>query len=97
MHKLTLIPTVMKKRPVYIDLINLLWQAVVSSLAENNLMVIIDSQLSSKPCFHGSGINPDLWVKGLTQLATMFSRVPNVVGMRLRNELRNVKDWYRYG
>ena len=84
--------------------LELLWQAVVSNLADNNMMVILDSHFS-EPSFHGNGVfgdqhfNPDLWVKGLTRIATMFSGVPNVVGMSLRNELRcpnqNVKDWYR--
>ncbi|RVW71958.1 hypothetical protein CK203_052532 [Vitis vinifera] len=79
--------------------------AVVSNLADNNMMVILDSHFS-EPSFHDNGVfgdqhfNPDLWVKGLTRIATMFSGVPNVVGMSLRNELRcpnqNVKDWYRY-
>ncbi|XP_002284895.1 glycosyl hydrolase 5 family protein [Vitis vinifera] len=81
------------------------YQAVVSNLADNNMMVILDSHFS-EPSFHDNGVfgdqhfNPDLWVKGLTRIATMFSGVPNVVGMSLRNELRcpnqNVKDWYRY-
>ena len=84
--------------------LKLLWQAVVSNLADNNMMVILDSHFS-EPSFHDNGVfgdqhfNPDLWVKGLTRIATMFSGVPNVVGMSLRNELRcpnqNVKDWYR--
>ncbi|GLT69790.1 hypothetical protein SLA2020_419120 [Shorea laevis] len=61
------------------------YQAVVSSLGDNNVMVILDNHIS-KP--------------GLTRMATIFNGVPNVVGMSLRNELRgprqNVKDWYRY-
>ncbi|RVW72603.1 hypothetical protein CK203_050611 [Vitis vinifera] len=83
---------------------------VVSGLADNNVMVILDNHLS-KPgwccsSFDGNGFfgdqyfNPDLWVQGLTRMATMFRGVTNVVGMSLRNELRgpkqNVKDWYRY-
>ncbi|WJZ80693.1 hypothetical protein VitviT2T_000592 [Vitis vinifera] len=86
------------------------YQAVVSGLADNNVMVILDNHLS-KPgwccsSFDGNGFfgdqyfNPDLWVQGLTRMATMFRGVTNVVGMSLRNELRgpkqNVKDWYRY-
>ncbi|XP_065873829.1 glycosyl hydrolase 5 family protein-like [Euphorbia lathyris] len=86
------------------------YQAVVSSLGENKVMVILDNHIS-KPgwcCsnFDGNGFfgdtffNPDLWIKGLTQMATLFNGVSNVVGMSLRNELRgqkqNVNDWYRY-
>lgn len=82
----------------------------MSSLANNNVMVIIDNHIS-KPgwcCSNddGSGFfgdqyfNPDLWIRGLTRMATMFKDTPNVVGMSLRNELRgnksNVDDWYRY-
>jgi hypothetical protein len=85
-------------------------QAVVSSLASNNVMVILDNHIS-KPGWccdnnDGSGFfgdqyfNPDLWIRGLTKMATMFNDTPNVVGMSLRNELRgnksNVNDWYRY-
>ncbi|EEF47609.1 glycosyl hydrolase 5 family protein [Ricinus communis] len=86
------------------------YQAVVSSLGDNNVMVILDNHIS-KPgwcCsnFDGNGFfgdtyfNPDLWIKGLTQMATLFNGVTNVIGMSLRNELRgqkqNVNDWYRY-
>ncbi|KAL7171609.1 hypothetical protein ACSBR2_036299 [Camellia fascicularis] len=86
------------------------FQAVVSSLGDNNVMVILDNHIS-KPgwcCskFDGSGFfgdqyfNPDLWIKGLTMMASLFKGTPNVVGMSLRNELRgpkeNVNDWYRY-
>ncbi|CAL5421240.1 unnamed protein product [Camellia sinensis] len=86
------------------------FQAVVSSLGDNNVMVILDNHIS-KPgwcCskFDGSGFfgdqyfNPDLWIKGLSMMASLFTGTPNVVGMSLRNELRgakeNVNDWYRY-
>ncbi|XP_060208312.1 glycosyl hydrolase 5 family protein-like [Lycium barbarum] len=86
------------------------YQAVVASLGNNNVMVILDNHIS-KPgwcCsnFDGNGFfgdqyfNPDLWVQGLTKVATTFKNVTNVVGMSLRNELRgprqNVIDWYRY-
>lgn len=72
----------------------------MSSLADNNLMVILSSHLS-EPSFHGDGIDPELWVKGLTRMATMSSGVPNVVGMCLGDKFgfpkqNNVKDWYRY-
>ncbi|XP_006483983.1 glycosyl hydrolase 5 family protein [Citrus sinensis] len=86
------------------------FQAVVASLGNNNVMVILDNHIS-KPgwcCSNSDGngffgdqyFNPDLWIKGLTKMATIFNGVRNVVGMSLRNELRgpkqNVKDWYRY-
>ncbi|KAJ4829946.1 hypothetical protein Tsubulata_049018 [Turnera subulata] len=86
------------------------YQAVVSSLGNNNVMVILDNHIS-KPgwcCsnFDGNGFfgdqyfDPDQWITGLTRMATLFAGVTNVVGMSLRNELRgpkqNVNDWYRY-
>ncbi|XP_041015611.1 glycosyl hydrolase 5 family protein-like [Juglans microcarpa x Juglans regia] len=86
------------------------FQAVVSSLGANNVMVILDNHIS-KPgwCCSNSDrngffgdqyFNPDLWIEGLTRMATIFNGVDNVVGMSLRNELRgprqNVHDWYRY-
>ena len=84
-------------------------QAVVTSLGEHNVMVILDNHLS-KPgwcCSNTDGngffgdalFDPDVWVDGLTKMATMFTGVPNVVGMSLRNELRgarqNANDWYK--
>ncbi|KAK6160346.1 hypothetical protein DH2020_003727 [Rehmannia glutinosa] len=86
------------------------YQAVVASLAKKNVMIILDNH-TSKPgwcCsnFDGNGFfgdqyfNPDLWIKGLTRVATTFKDTKNVVAMSLRNELRgprqNVNDWYRY-
>ncbi|KAG6529317.1 glycosyl hydrolase 5 family protein-like [Zingiber officinale] len=86
------------------------FQAVVSNLGDNNIMVILDNHIS-KPgwcCsnFDGNGFfgdkyfNPDVWISGLTKMATLFKNSTNVVGMSLRNELRgprqNVADWYRY-
>ncbi|WOL04167.1 hypothetical protein Cni_G12888 [Canna indica] len=86
------------------------FQAVVFNLASNNLMVILDNQLS-KPgwcCskYDGNGFfgdkffDPDEWLKGLETMATMFNGFSSVVGMSLRNELRgpkqNVTLWYRY-
>lgn len=86
------------------------FQAVVSSLGDNDVMVILDNHLS-KPgwcCGYSDGngffgdqyFDPDLWIHGLTRMATLFRGVGNVVGMSLRNELRgarqNVKDWYKY-
>ncbi|GMI87737.1 hypothetical protein like AT1G13130 [Hibiscus trionum] len=86
------------------------YQTVVSSLGENNVMVILDNHISNPGwcCsnFDGNGFfgdkyfNPDLWITGLTRMATLFNGVTNVVGMSLRNELRgpkqNVDDWYKY-
>lgn len=84
-------------------------QAVVASLGKYNVMVILDNHIS-KPgwcCsnFDGNGFfgdqyfNPDLWIKGLTKMATIFKGFNNVVAMSLRNELRgprqNVNDWYK--
>lgn len=84
-------------------------QTVVSSLGEKKVMVILDNHLS-KPgwCCGGNDGNgffgdtyfdPDVWVEGLTRMATMFAGAPNVVGMSLRNELRgprqNTNDWYK--
>ncbi|EES11003.1 uncharacterized protein LOC8073594 [Sorghum bicolor] len=86
------------------------FKAVVSSLGEHDVMVILDNHLS-KPgwcCSNTDGngffgdalFDPDVWVDGLTKMATMFAGVPNVVGMSLRNELRgprqNANDWYKY-
>ncbi|KAG1370045.1 glycosyl hydrolase 5 family protein [Cocos nucifera] len=86
------------------------FQAVVSNLASNNIMVILDNQIS-KPgwcCskFDDNGFfgdkyfDPDEWLRGLTMMATMFNGTTNVVGMSLRNELRgpkqNISLWYRY-
>ncbi|OIT34695.1 PREDICTED: uncharacterized protein LOC109244363 [Nicotiana attenuata] len=86
------------------------YQAVVASIAKNNVMIILDNHIS-KPgwcCsrFDGNGFfgdkyfDPDLWLQGLTKVATIFKGTNNVVGMSLRNELRgplqNAHDWYRY-
>ncbi|KAK8502350.1 hypothetical protein V6N11_047934 [Hibiscus sabdariffa] len=44
--------------------------------------------------------NPDLWIIGLTRMATLFNGATNVVSMNLRNESRglkqNVNDWCKY-
>ncbi|RDX61725.1 hypothetical protein CR513_60018, partial [Mucuna pruriens] len=86
------------------------YQAVVKSLGENDVMVILDNHLTQPGwcCSNSDGngffgdqyFDPDLWITGLTNMATMFNGVTNVVGMSLRNELRgpkqNVDDWYRY-
>ncbi|GFQ00686.1 endoglucanase e1 [Phtheirospermum japonicum] len=94
---------------IHLSLINA-YQAVVASLARANVLIILDNHLS-KPgwccsTFDDNGFfgdkyfDPDLWLKGLTNVATIFKDTKNVVGMSLRNELRgprqNVNDWYRY-
>ncbi|KAK7247370.1 hypothetical protein RIF29_42252 [Crotalaria pallida] len=86
------------------------FQAVVKSLGDNGVMVILDNHITRPGwcCSNNDGngffgdqyFDPDLWIQGLTKVATMFNGVSNVVGMSLRNELRgprqNVNDWYRY-
>ncbi|GMI90912.1 hypothetical protein like AT1G13130 [Hibiscus trionum] len=86
------------------------YQAVVSSLGKNNVMVILDNHIS-KPGWCCSNLDdngffgdmyfdPDLWITGLTRMATLFNGVTNMVGMSLRNEPRgpkqNINDWYKY-
>lgn len=86
------------------------FQAVVKSLGDNDVMVILDNHITQPGwcCSNSDGngffgdqyFDPNLWVQGLTKMATLFNGMPNVVGMSLRNELRgpkqNVNDWYRY-
>ncbi|GKV23036.1 hypothetical protein SLEP1_g32821 [Rubroshorea leprosula] len=99
------------KNPSIIDLTLIkAFEAVVSNLRDNNLLVILDNHVS-KPGWccdkkDGNGFfgdqffNPDLWIQGLSRMATMFKDFPNVIGMTLRNELRgrreNQNDWYNY-
>nr|DAD30751.1 TPA_asm: hypothetical protein HUJ06_009602 [Nelumbo nucifera] len=86
------------------------FKAVVDNLGDNNVMVILDNHIS-KPgwcCSRTDGngffgdtyFDPELWIKGLTQMATWFNGTTNVIGMSLRNELRgsrqNVSVWYKY-
>ncbi|MED6194198.1 hypothetical protein PIB30_026193 [Stylosanthes scabra] len=85
------------------------FQAVVKSLANNDVMVILDnhctkpsmccSETDQNGFFGDKYFDPQLWIKGLTKMATMFNGFTNVVAMSLRNELRgprsNLKDWYR--
>ncbi|XP_057433065.1 glycosyl hydrolase 5 family protein-like [Lotus japonicus] len=85
-------------------------QAVVKSLGDNDVMVILDNHITQAMwcCSNTDGngffgdqhFDPNLWIMGLTKMATLFNGVTNVVGMSLRNELRgpkqNVPDWYRY-
>ncbi|KAF7834474.1 glycosyl hydrolase 5 family protein-like [Senna tora] len=99
------------KNPHIIDLTLIkAFQAVVKGLGDENLMVILDNHLTRPGwcCGNTDGngffgdefFDPNLWIEGLTKMATIFRGVPNVVGMSLRNELRgpkqNVPDWFRY-
>ncbi|XP_051122584.1 glycosyl hydrolase 5 family protein-like [Andrographis paniculata] len=102
---------VVQNNPSIIDLSLLdAYKEVVGSIGRQKLMVILDNHIS-KPgwcCsnFDGNGFfgdqyfNPELWLKGLTRVATIFKSYNNVVAMSLRNELRgpkqNTNDWYRY-
>nr|CAH66880.1 OSIGBa0158F13.11 [Oryza sativa] len=85
------------------------FQEVVSALAKNNIMVILDNQMTTPGwcCSENDGngffgdkyFGPEEWLKGLSAMATMFRNTKNVVGMSLRNELRgskNVSLWFRY-
>lgn len=86
------------------------FRAVVDSLGESGVMVILDNHVSRPGwcCADDDGngffgdrhFDPDAWVRGLGAMAALFAGVPNVVGMSLRNELRgprqNADDWYRY-
>ncbi|XP_061346990.1 glycosyl hydrolase 5 family protein-like isoform X2 [Gastrolobium bilobum] len=86
------------------------YQEVVKSLGDNEAMVVLDNHVTQPGwcCSNSDGngffedqfFDPDLWIMGLTKMATIFNGVTNVVGMSLRNELRgpkqNLNDWYRY-
>eukprot|EP01018_Ginkgo_biloba_P036824 Gb_32318 [translate_table: standard] len=86
------------------------YKRVVSSLGASGLMVILDNHISQPgwccSSSDGSGFfgdkyfNPDVWIKGLTTVASTFNGTSQVVGMSLRNELRgpkqNQNDWYKY-
>ncbi|KAK9751131.1 hypothetical protein RND81_02G244500 [Saponaria officinalis] len=97
--------------PTFLDLSLIsAFQAVVTSLSNNNVMVILDNHITipgwccsrtdGDGFFGDTYFNPDLWIQGLTKMATLFKDNSNVVGMSLRNELRgpkeNANDWYRY-
>lgn len=86
------------------------FQAVVSNLADSNIMVILDNQIT-KPgwcCsklddngfFGDKFFDPEEWLEALTKMATLFRGSTNVVGMSLRNELRGpnqtLDGWYKY-
>ncbi|XP_054821094.1 glycosyl hydrolase 5 family protein-like [Prosopis cineraria] len=108
---LDVIAAVQAKNPHIIDLpLIKAFQAVVKNLGDNDVMVILDNHRTEPGwCCGGTDgngffgdehFNPDLWVEGLTKMATLFRGVPHVVAMSLRNELRgprqNVPDWFKY-
>ncbi|KAG8064941.1 hypothetical protein GUJ93_ZPchr0004g39640 [Zizania palustris] len=86
------------------------FQEVVSALARNSIMVVLDNQMTTPGwcCSRTDGngffgdkyFDPEEWLNGLNTMATMFRNTKNVVAMSLRNELRgpyqNVSLWYRY-
>ncbi|EOA23742.1 hypothetical protein CARUB_v10016955mg [Capsella rubella] len=88
------------------------FQEVVACLGKHRVMVILDNHISQPGwcCSDNDGngffgdkhLNPQVWIKGLKKMASMFASnvSSNVVGMSLRNELRgpkqNIKDWYMY-
>ncbi|KAL5718019.1 cellulase [Ranunculus cassubicifolius] len=71
------------------------FQVVVKCLADNSIMVILDNHISKPKYF-----DPNLWIKGLVRMATLFNDTSNVVAVSLRNELigskQNLNDWYKY-
>ncbi|CAL0325093.1 unnamed protein product [Lupinus luteus] len=102
---------VQSNNPSIIDLTLIqAFQAVVKSLGDNDVMVILDNHITRPGwcCSNNDGngffgdqyFDPNMWIQGLTKMATIFNGMNNVVGMSLRNELRgprqNVNDWYRY-
>ncbi|TKY60218.1 Endoglucanase protein [Spatholobus suberectus] len=102
---------VQTNNPSFIDIpLIQAFQAVVKSLGGNDVMVILDNHITQPGwcCGNTDGngffgdkfLDPNVWILGLTRMATLFNGVTNVVGMSLRNELRgpkqNVNDWYRY-
>ncbi|XP_076938600.1 glycosyl hydrolase 5 family protein-like isoform X2 [Bidens hawaiensis] len=94
---------------VDLSLVNV-FQEVVSNLNDNNVMIILDNHIS-KPgwcCNDNDGngffgdvyFDPEVWMEGLSRVASMFKGYDNVIGMSLRNELRgrrqNIQTWYKY-
>ncbi|KAK7306176.1 hypothetical protein VNO77_44102 [Canavalia gladiata] len=92
---------------IHLSLINT-FKAVVKNLGDNGVMVILDNHLT-KPgwcCGNEDGngffgdefFDPEQWITGLTNMATLFKGVTNVIAMSLRNELRgpkqNVHLWF---
>ncbi|KAK7399619.1 hypothetical protein VNO78_10804 [Psophocarpus tetragonolobus] len=101
---------VQTNNPSFIDLsLNQTFQEVVRNLEKNEVMVILDNHVTQPGWCCGSTdgngffgdkyFDPNLWILGLTNMATLFKKYTNVVGISLRNELRgpkqNVNDWYK--
>ncbi|KAJ1392849.1 Ricin B, lectin domain [Sesbania bispinosa] len=78
------------------------YQEVVKNLGDNDVMVILDNHVTQPGwcCSNSDGngffgdqyFDPQLWIMGLTKMATTFNGVTNVIGMSLRNELRGPKQ-----
>ncbi|KAI4387679.1 hypothetical protein MLD38_000092 [Melastoma candidum] len=105
------IPRIESNNPSIVDLPTIeAYKAVLTSLRNNNVMVILDNHISTPGmcCIYDDGdyffgdryLDPVLWMKGLRFMATLSTGFDNVVGMSLRNELRgprqNVDLWYKY-
>ncbi|XP_010556349.1 PREDICTED: uncharacterized protein LOC104825675 [Tarenaya hassleriana] len=86
------------------------FKTVVETLGNEGVMVVLDNHVT-KPgwcCSDDDGngffgdrfFDPTVWISGLTNMASIFNGVSNVVGMSLRNELRgsrqNTNDWFKY-
>ncbi|KAJ4977557.1 hypothetical protein NE237_008337 [Protea cynaroides] len=100
-----------QKNPDILDLVIVdAFKHVLDWLGKYKVMVIVDNHIS-KPgwcCnekdgngfFNDPDFDPDVWIRGLAQMAIWVKDLPYVVGMSLRNELRgpreNVDDWFRY-
>eukprot|EP01018_Ginkgo_biloba_P000642 Gb_13276 [translate_table: standard] len=86
------------------------YKKVVAGLGEAGIMIILDNHIS-KPqwcCGYNDGngffgdeyFDPQVWIRGLSTVASTFKNSSHVVAMSLRNELRgsrsNADDWYKY-
>ncbi|KAM7250351.1 hypothetical protein ACFE04_022234 [Oxalis oulophora] len=78
------------------------FKKVLTCLKDNNLMVILDNHITVPGwcCNENDGngffgdkyFDPEVWLDGLTRMATLSKEFPNVVGMSLRNEPRGPKQ-----
>ncbi|KAM7265999.1 hypothetical protein ACFE04_003682 [Oxalis oulophora] len=85
------------------------FKAVLASLQKSNVMIILDNHITvpgwccslhdGNGFFGDKFFDPNVWVQGLTKMATLSKNFSNVVGMSLRNELRgdrqDVSVWFR--
>ncbi|XP_050205745.1 glycosyl hydrolase 5 family protein-like [Mercurialis annua] len=86
------------------------FEAVVNELGAQNIMVILDNQVS-RPAWccsddDGNGFVGDVdfdaeeWLQGLSMVAELFKGRSQVIAISTRNEMRgphqNVEDWYKY-